>query len=103
VVGFLLQGIGFGLLRPAISTALANAVEERDLGMAAAAERLAGQLGVAFCITLAATVYASDVDRFPAAFAVVALIALLGALASTGLRAQAARNCPAIVVPDPAV
>jgi MFS family permease len=103
LVGFLLQGIGFGLLRPAISTALANAVEERDLGMAGASERLAGQLGTAFCITLVATVYASDVDRFPAAFGVAALIASLGALASTGLRAQATRSCPTVVAPDPAV
>jgi MFS family permease len=87
VVGFLLQGVGFGLLRPAISTALANAVEERDLGMAAAAERLSGQLGVAFGITVMASVYASDVDRFPVAFAVGATFALLGVLASFGFRA----------------
>jgi MFS family permease len=86
VVGFLLQGIGFGLLRPAISTALANAVEERDLGMAGAAERLAGQLGVAFGITLVATVYGSEIDRFPAAFAVGAVLALTGAVAATALR-----------------
>jgi MFS family permease len=106
VVGFLLQGIGFGLLRPAISTALANAVEERDLGMAGAAERLAGQLGVAFCITIVATVYASDVDRFPAAFAVAALIALLAALTSTGLAARTPHPCaagPTPIAPDPAV
>jgi MFS family permease len=90
VVGFLLQGIGFGLLRPAISTALANAVDEADLGMAAAAERLSGQLGVAFGITVVATVYAGEVDRLPAAFAVGAVFALLGALSSLGL--QAART-----------
>jgi MFS family permease len=96
VVGFLLQGIGFGLLRPAISTALADAVDEADLGMAAAAERLSGQLGVAFGITVVATVYASEVDRFPAAFAVAAAFALLGAVLSTGLRAATAtRSAPA--------
>ena len=87
VGGFLPQGVGFGLLRPAISTALADAVEERDLGVAGATERLAGQLGVAFGITVLATVYGSEVDRFPAAFAVGALFALLGALSSLGLRA----------------
>jgi MFS family permease len=95
VVGFLLQGLGFGLLRPAIATALANSVDERDLGMAGATERLAGQLGVAFGITLLATVYGSDVDRFPAAFAVGAVLALLGALASTGLRSPGSRGAGA--------
>jgi MFS family permease len=91
VVGFLLQGIGFGLLRPAISTALANAVDERDLGMAGAAERLTGQLGIAFGITVVATVYGSEIDHFPAAFAVGAAFALLGALSSLGLRAPRTR------------
>ena len=86
-VGFLLQGIGYGLLRPAISTALADGVDDGDLGVAGAAERLSGQLGVAFGITLLATLYASDVDRFPLAFALGALFALAGALASLGLRA----------------
>ena len=85
-LGFLLQGIGFGLLRPAISTALADGVDDADLGVASAAERLAGQLGVAFGITILATIYGSDVDRFPPAFAVGAVFALAGALASLGLR-----------------
>ena len=31
-LGFVFQGIGYGLLRPPISTALANTVEDADLG-----------------------------------------------------------------------
>jgi MFS family permease len=89
VVGFLLQGIGFGLLRPAISTALANSVDQADLGMAGAAERLSGQLGVAFGITVVATVYAGEVDRFAPAFVVAALFAVLASLLALGLRTLA--------------
>ncbi|HEX6239051.1 MAG TPA: MFS transporter [Acidimicrobiales bacterium] len=85
-IGFLCQGVGFGLLRPAISTALANAVDERDLGVAGAAERLTGQVGVAFGITILATIYAGDVDRFPPAFAVGAAFAVVGMLAALGMR-----------------
>lgn len=92
--GFLLQGIGFGLLRPAISTALADGVDEGDLGVASAAERLTGQVGVALGITILATVYASDVDRFPLAFAVGAAFALAGALASLGLRSGHPHHAP---------
>jgi MFS family permease len=77
-LGFLFQGIGFGLLRPAITTALANAVDQGDLGMAGATERLTGQVGVAFGITILATVYGGDVDRFAAGFAVGAVFGLLG-------------------------
>lgn len=93
--GFLLQGIGFGLLRPAIATALADAVEDGDLGVAGAAERLTGQVGVAFGITIMATVYAGDVDRFPAAFAVGAVFALLSAVVSLGMR----RRSPSTATP----
>jgi MFS family permease len=84
--GFVLQGMGFGLLRPAITTALADAVEERDLGMAGAAERLTGQVGVAFGITILATVYDGDVDRFAPAFAVGAVFAVAGTVAAWGMR-----------------
>ncbi len=86
VAGFLFQGIGFGLMRPAITTALANAVDERDLGMAGAAERLTGQVGVAFGITILATVYGGEVDGFPPAFAIGAVFAVIGTLAALGMR-----------------
>lgn len=88
VVGFFLQGTGYGLLRPAISTALANSVEEHDLGMAGAAERLTGQIGVGFGITIMAALYASNVDRFPVAFGVGAVLAFVAALTATGMAGQ---------------
>ena len=97
VAGFVLQGTGYGLLRPAVSTALADAVDERDLGVAGATERLVGQLGVVFGITIMAALYASDTDRFPLAFAVGAVFALLGTVASlrlAGARGRGRRPAP---------
>ncbi|HEX7132923.1 MAG TPA: MFS transporter, partial [Iamia sp.] len=85
VAGFVLQGTGFGLLRPAVSTALADAVDEHDLGMAGATERLLNQLGVVFGITIMASLYASDTDRFPLSFAVGAAFALVAAAAAPGM------------------
>ncbi len=90
-VGFLCQGIGFGLLRPAITTALADAVDERDLGMAGAAERLTGQVGVAFGITILATVYGGDLDGFAPTFAIGAVFAVLGMVAALGMHRRQAR------------
>ena len=84
-VGFIFQGIGYGLLRPATTTALADAVDERDFGMAGAAERLTGQVGVAFGITIMATVYGGEVDRFPASFVVGLVFAVVGAVAALGM------------------
>ena len=84
-VGFILQGTGYGLLRPGTTTALADAVEEHDLGMAGAAERLIGQLGVVFGITIMASIYASDIDRFPLGFAVGGVFAVLAAVAALGM------------------
>lgn len=99
VGGFVLQGMGFGLLRPAITTALADAVEEHDLGMAGAAERLTGQVGVAFGITILASIYDGDVDRFAPGFAVGAVFALVGAGTAWGMirrsAAERAASSPA--------
>ena len=104
VAGFVLQGTGFGLLRPAASTALADAVDERDLGVAGATERLAGQLGVVFGITILAALYASEVDRFPLAFAVGAALAVVGGLFALRMaaadRAGDGHGRPAVPAPD---
>jgi MFS family permease len=98
VGGFVLQGMGFGLLRPAITTALADAVEEHDLGMAGAAERLTGQVGVAFGITILATVYDGDLDRFAPAFAVGAVFALVGAVTAWSMLRRADAEQAAVAV-----
>jgi MFS family permease len=98
--GFVLQGTGFGLLRPAVSTALADAVDERDLGVAGATERLAGQLGVVFGITILAALYASETDRFPPAFGVGAALAVAGT--AFALRMAAPRHAGGEHAAEPA-
>lgn len=90
-VGFIGQGIGYGLLRPGLTTALANAVDERDLGVAGAAERLTGQVGVAFGITILATIYAGEIDRIASAFAAGVAFTLVGLLAALGMHRRPAR------------
>lgn len=97
-LGFLGQGVGYGLLRPAISTALANSVTEQHLGIASASERLAAQVGIAFGIALMATVYGGDTDRFGPAFLVGALFGLVGLGSALALR----RVSPVVPVDDPA-
>lgn len=85
VCGFVLQGIGYGLLRPAFTTALANTVQNRDLGIAGAAERLSGQVGVAFGIAVLASVYGGDVDRLAPGFMVGAVFGVAGILAALAM------------------
>lgn len=98
-LGFVLQGIGYGLLRPAIPTALANSVEQADLGIAAAAERLMGGLGFAAGVTLLTTVYDSTNDpaHFTASFAVGTVLALVAAVAAAFMHGGRAWR----TVPDP--
>ena len=58
VVGALLvQGVGNGFSQPPITATLSNSVEEGDLGIAAAAQRMAWQAGSAFGITTMTAVY----------------------------------------------
>lgn len=86
-VGFVFQGLGHGLVRPPASAALANSVDEANLGIAAASERLLGQLGTAFGITLLTVVYASGSDAASAAtaFTVGVALALCGVAAATAM------------------
>jgi len=81
--GLVLQGVGHGLALPSLSSAVANAVPESDLGVASAGNRLTSQVGTAFGITALTLVY-GGVDTGPsfqtaylagAGFAAVSLIA----------------------------
>ncbi len=78
-VGLVLQGIGHGLSQPPLTTAAAGAVPDRDLGIAAATNRLTGQVGVAFGITALTMVYggSSTPEGFCAAFVFGGLLALV--------------------------
>ena len=56
-VGLVIQGAGFGLARPPVTAALANAVPEEHLGLASALDRMSMQIGNSFGITLLTALY----------------------------------------------
>jgi MFS family permease len=64
-VGLFLQGIGNGSARPSLSASLANSVDEADLGIAAASERMTFQVGAAFGITVLTVVYGGVNEPLP--------------------------------------
>ena len=57
VAALVLQGIGNGTAQPTITATLSNSVDEADLGVAAAAQRMTFQVGSAFGITVMTAVY----------------------------------------------
>jgi len=81
-LGLILQGLGHGLALPSLTAAVAAAVAEADLGVAAATNRLTNQLGVAFGITTLSMVYGGvgTPVAFARSFLVGALFALLSLL-----------------------
>lgn len=90
LAGFVLQGMGHGLLRPPLSAALANSVGRDSLGIAGAAERMAFQVGASFGVTALTVAYAgSDTpERFALAFGVGAVLSTGVLVASLALSAR---------------
>lgn len=52
-----IQGLGNGMARPSLGAILANSVDDEDLGIASASQRMVHQIGNAFGITLLTAVY----------------------------------------------
>lgn len=102
ILGSILQGLGHGLVRPPISTALANSVDESDLGIAAASERMMWQVGSALGITLLTIIYGGvdEAGRFAQTFVVGALLAAVGAVALSFLRPGVHRAAVAVSSDD---
>ena len=88
-VGLVLQGVGHGLALPSLTSAISHAVAESDLGVAAAANRLTGQVGAAFGITLLAIVYGgrNEPGAFGMAFAAGAVLSAFSLVAAAWMRA----------------
>ena len=57
VFALVLQGVGNGTAQPTITATLSNSVDEADLGVAAAAQRMTFQVGSALGITVLTSVY----------------------------------------------
>jgi EmrB/QacA subfamily drug resistance transporter len=88
-----LQGAGHGLALPSLTSAIASTVPERDLGIASAANRLTGQAGAAFGITLLTLVY-GDVNT-PEALGFAFLAGALLSAMSTAAAFAMGRDRPA--------
>ena len=72
MIGLILQGLGHGWSQPSITAAISRSVDESDLGIAAASNRLFGQGGAAFGITLLTLAYGGE--QTPEAFATAFLV-----------------------------
>jgi MFS family permease len=83
--GLVLQGVGHGLSQPSITAAIARSVDESDLGIAAASNRLMGQGGAAFGITLLMLAYGGvrSADAFALAFAAAMGLSLISTLTAS--------------------
>ena len=57
IAGLVLQGIGNGTAQPTITATMSNSVDEADLGIAAAAQRMAFQVGSALGISTLTSIY----------------------------------------------
>lgn len=93
-IGLVLQGAGHGLGLPSLTSSISNAVPEKDLGIASAANRLTAQAGSAFGITLLSLVYGglNTSAGFGRAYAVGAALSALSLAAAAWMRAHPRRE-----------
>jgi EmrB/QacA subfamily drug resistance transporter len=86
-VGLVLQGAGHGLALPSLSSAVASAVPDEELGIASASNRLTAQVGTAFGITALTILYGGDgsPEAFARAFALGAALSLASVVAAAAM------------------
>jgi MFS family permease len=94
--GLVLQGLGHGLALPSLSSAVANSVPDRDLGIASAGSRLMGTLGTAFGITALLLLYGGDDSGvvFQRAYLAAAGFAALSLVAAWWMQDEQETRCP---------
>jgi EmrB/QacA subfamily drug resistance transporter len=112
IVGALaLSGLGMGTSSPAMAAAIANSVDERDLGIAGATQQMVNQIGIVIGIQVMQTVQAAraptvgEVAAFGEAYMVGALACALGLVFALFVRSQARergalQGAPSIVLED---
>jgi len=85
-------GLGLGLMTPAMTTAMTNAVHPSDIAMASGAQQMMRQLGTTVGIGVIASIQVATepqlglVGSFRQAFIVSAAIASIGVIGSVGMR-----------------
>lgn len=106
VVGALaLSGIGLGASSPAMAAAIANAVDERDLGVVGATQQMMNQFGVVLGIQVMQTVQAAraasvgEVAAYGDAYLVGGAVAFLGVIAALFVAGRASSVAAADVTP----
>jgi MFS family permease len=99
--GLIGQGVGHGLSQPPITAAVAHSVDESQLGIAAAANRLAGQGGASFGIAALTLVYGgvAEPGAFAGAFALGAALAAVSAVTALWIGAAGRPASMTEVVP----
>ncbi|MCG8590320.1 MAG: MFS transporter [Proteobacteria bacterium] len=102
--GLVLQGMGHGLGLPSLPSAIAGTVPESDLGIASAANRLTGQAGAAFGITILTLVYGGTnaSSAFTIALLAGAALSLLSFFAAVAME-RPARTASGPAPPAPRV
>ena len=95
IIGALaLSGLGMGASSPALASSIANAVDDKDLGIAGAAQQMANQVGVALGIQVMLAVQTareasvSPVAAYGEAYLVAAGIALAGVVLALFVRSS---------------
>jgi EmrB/QacA subfamily drug resistance transporter len=98
IIGSLaLSGVGLGCSSPALAASIANAVDERDLGVAGAFQQMMTQLGVVLGIQLMQTVSVvrqdavGEVGAYGEAYLLAAVVAALGLVCALLVRSSPRR------------
>lgn len=103
IVGLVVQGIGNGTAQPTITATMSNSVDEHDLGIAAAAQRMAFQVGSALGISTLTSIYGGteNASDFLTAYLVGAGIGAMALLFSSMMRSTPIDIFPVPPEPDP--
>jgi EmrB/QacA subfamily drug resistance transporter len=105
VVSLALSGIGLGASMPSLAAAIANSVDERDLGVVGASQQMVGQLGVVAGIQILQTVQQAREDvvgeaaSYGDAYMVGAAVAALAFVCALFLRRSVPAPSPGEPVP----
>jgi EmrB/QacA subfamily drug resistance transporter len=93
-IGLMGQGVGHGLSQPSITAAISHSVDDSELGVASAANRLAGQGGASFGIAALTLVYGGVVEpsAFGRAFLAGAALAGVSMVSSLGIGRESRRD-----------
>lgn len=105
VAALVLSGVGLGASSPAMAASVANAVDERDLGIAGAAQQMVAQVGVVAGIQIMFTVQqareaAGELASYHAAYLVGALAAGFAVVTSVFVRSAVRTAHPPVAERD---